>query len=145
VGNTAHVSEYISFTGLSALGQKFSFLPAVKVDLLGTSNSASILYISILSLRCLKGKCKSRSRVWNFFHALCTKICRSHRPRDLRRGSAAARLLGLRIRISPGAWMSVSRECCGLSGGGLCDGPITRPEESYRVWCVLSAIVKPRQ
>ena len=27
-------------------------------------------------------------------------------------------------------------ECCVLSGGGLCDGPITRPEESYRVWCV---------
>jgi hypothetical protein len=23
-----------------------------------------------------------------------------------------------------------------LSGRGLCDGPITRPEESYRVWCV---------
>jgi hypothetical protein len=23
-----------------------------------------------------------------------------------------------------------------LSGWGLCVGPITRPEESYRVWCV---------
>ena len=23
-----------------------------------------------------------------------------------------------------------------LSGKGLCDGPITRPEESFRVWCV---------
>jgi uncharacterized integral membrane protein len=23
-----------------------------------------------------------------------------------------------------------------LSGRGLCDGPITRPEESYRLWCV---------
>jgi hypothetical protein len=23
-----------------------------------------------------------------------------------------------------------------LSGRGLCDGPIPRPEESYRVWCV---------
>jgi len=31
-----------------------------------------------------------------------------------------------------------------LSGRGLCDGLITRPEESYRVWC-LSAILKPRQ
>jgi hypothetical protein len=27
-------------------------------------------------------------------------------------------------------------ECCVLLGEGLCDGPITRPEESYRVWCV---------
>jgi hypothetical protein len=24
-----------------------------------------------------------------------------------------------------------------LSGGGLCDGPIPRPEESYRLWCVF--------
>ena len=30
----------------------------------------------------------------------------------------------------------VSCECCVLSGRGVCDGPITRPEESYRVWCV---------
>jgi hypothetical protein len=25
---------------------------------------------------------------------------------------------------------------CLLSGRGLCDGPITRPEKSYRMWCV---------
>ena len=56
-------------------------------------------------------------------------------PRGIRRGSAAARLLGLRVRIPPGAWMSVSCECC-LSGSGPCVGPITRPEESYRLWCV---------
>jgi hypothetical protein len=54
----------------------------------------------------------------------------------LRRGSATARLLGLWVRISQGAWMSVSCECCVLSGRGLCDGLVTRPEESYRVWCV---------
>ena len=24
-----------------------------------------------------------------------------------------------------------------LSGRGLCDGPITRPEEYYRLWCVV--------
>jgi len=24
-----------------------------------------------------------------------------------------------------------------LSGRGLCDEPITRPEESYRLWCVV--------
>ena len=27
-------------------------------------------------------------------------------------------------------------ECCVLSGRGLCDGPIPRPGEFYRVWCV---------
>ena len=31
---------------------------------------------------------------------------------------------------------TVDCECSVLSGRGLCDGPITRPEESYRVWCV---------
>jgi hypothetical protein len=28
-------------------------------------------------------------------------------------------------------------ECCVLSGMGLCDGLITRPEESYRLWRVV--------
>jgi hypothetical protein len=28
-------------------------------------------------------------------------------------------------------------ECCVLSGRGLCYEPITRPEESYRLWCVV--------
>jgi len=33
--------------------------------------------------------------------------------------------------------MFVCCECCVLSGRGLCDGLITRPEESYRLWCVV--------
>jgi len=33
--------------------------------------------------------------------------------------------------------MSVCCECCALSGRGLCDGLITRPQESYRLWCVV--------
>jgi hypothetical protein len=32
--------------------------------------------------------------------------------------------------------MSVCCECCVLSGRGLCDGLVTHPEESYRLWCV---------
>jgi hypothetical protein len=28
-------------------------------------------------------------------------------------------------------------ECCVLSDRGLCDGLITRPEESYRLWRVV--------
>ena len=57
-------------------------------------------------------------------------------PRSLRRRSAAAHLLGLRVRILPRAWMSVCCECCVWSGRGLCDDLITRPEKSYRMWCV---------
>jgi hypothetical protein len=64
-------------------------------------------------------------------------VCRSQWPRGLRRGSAAARLLRSWARIPPGAWMFVCCECCMLSGRGLCDGLITRPEESYRLWCVV--------
>ena len=33
--------------------------------------------------------------------------------------------------------MSVCCVCCVLSGRGLCDELITRPEESYRLWCVV--------
>jgi hypothetical protein len=33
--------------------------------------------------------------------------------------------------------MFVCCEYCVLSGRGLCDELITRPEESYRMWCVV--------
>ena len=62
---------------------------------------------------------------------------RSQWPRGLRSRSVAARLLRSWVRIPPGAWMFVCCECCVLSDRGLCDELITRPEESYRVWCVV--------
>jgi hypothetical protein len=65
-----------------------------------------------------------------------SSFSRSQWPCGLRRGSAAARLLGLWVRIPPGAWMSVCCECCVLSGRGLCVGLVPGIEESYRVWCV---------
>ena len=36
-----------------------------------------------------------------------------------------------------GAWMFVCCESCVLSGRGLCDGLITRPEKSYRLWRIV--------
>jgi hypothetical protein len=33
--------------------------------------------------------------------------------------------------------MFVCCECCVLSGRDLCDGLITRPEESYRLWRIV--------
>ena len=62
---------------------------------------------------------------------------RSRWPRGLRRRSTAARLLRSWVRIPPVTWMFVCCECCVLSGRGLCDEPITRPEESYWLWCVV--------
>jgi len=41
------------------------------------------------------------------------------------------------VRIPPEAWIFVCCECRVLSGRGLCDELIIRPEESYRLWCVV--------
>ena len=50
---------------------------------------------------------------------------------------AAARLLRPWVRVAPGAWIFVCCECRVLSGRGLCDELINRPEESYRLCCVV--------
>ena len=73
----------------------------------------------------------------NILYIVSTPTCRSQWPRGLRRGSATARLLRSWLRIPPGAWMFVCCECCVLSGRGLCDELVTRPEESYRLCCVV--------
>jgi len=84
-----------------------------------------------------------------FNGSLCTKLCyviykvvqfsrsRSQWPHGLRCRSAAARLQRSWVRIPPEEWLLVCCECCVLSGRSLCDEPITRPEESYRLWCVV--------
>ena len=63
---------------------------------------------------------------------------RSQWPRCLSCRSTAARLLRLCVPIPPEAWMFVCCDCCVLSGRGLCDGFITHPEESYRLWRVVA-------
>jgi hypothetical protein len=67
-------------------------------------------------------------------------------PHCLRHGSSITLFLGYgfesrRSHTSAGVWMSVSCECCVLSGRGLCDGPIPRPEESYRLYVCVSVCV----
>ena len=74
---------------------------------------------------------------FNFTIVTITLTSRSQWPRGLRRGSTAARLLRSWVRIPQGAWMYICFECCVLSGRSLCDELITRPEESYRLWCVV--------
>ena len=49
-------------------------------------------------------------------------------------GRSPAEIVG----SNPTGGMNVCRcECCVLSGRGLCNDLITRPEESYRQWCVV--------
>jgi len=72
--------------------------------------------------------------------------CRSQWPRGLRRRSAAAGLLRSWVRIQPETWMFVCCDCCVFSGRGLYVGLITRPEEFYRLWCVVVFLIyKPRE
>ena len=40
------------------------------------------------------------------------------------------------VGTNPVGGMDVSCECCVLSGRSLCVWLATRPEKSYRVWCV---------
>ena len=61
---------------------------------------------------------------------------RSQWPRGLRRTSTTARVLGI-VGSNHTVGIDVCRECCVLSGRGLCDALTTRPEESYRMWCVV--------
>jgi hypothetical protein len=49
---------------------------------------------------CFRFPCVSSLFVASYFY-LSSILCRSLWPRDLRRGSAAARWLGLRVRIAP--------------------------------------------
>jgi hypothetical protein len=87
-------------------------------------------------------KCNYRFETYNLM-GRCEN-CRSQGPRSLMRRSSAARLLRLWVRIPPGLWMFVCCECCVLSGRGLWDGLITRPEESCRLWRVEEAKARYR-
>jgi hypothetical protein len=121
---TCHVNS--RFVVVTATLLKFQvFLCVTMCQRVSEERSASICRVkqSILDF--------TSQKTWIF-----ETICTTKWPCGLRRGSSAAHLLGSWFRIPPGAWMSVSCECCVLSGRGLCDGLIPRPEESYRLWCV---------
>jgi hypothetical protein len=79
-----------------------------------------------------------KSPAWSFiFVSAKSRERQSQWPRGLRCRSAAARLLRLWVRIPPRVWLFVCCEFCVLSGRGLCDELLTRPEESYRLWCIV--------
>jgi len=44
------------------------------------------------------------------------------------------------VGSNPTGGMDVCCECCALSGRGLSQELISRPEESYRLWCVVCVI-----
>ena len=48
-------------------------------------------------------------------------------------GRSPAEIVG----SNPSGGMDVCRECCVLSGRGLCDELITLPEGFYELWCAV--------
>ena len=53
-------------------------------------------------------------------------------------GRSLAEIVG----SNPAGGMTVCVEGCVLSGRGLCDGMITRPDKSYRLWCVVECDIE---
>ena len=88
------------------------------------------VYVIIIINISTKNELVSQSEVITTYYG----THQSQSPRGLRRGSAVARLLELWVRIPPGERTCVFCECCVLSG--LCDGLITRREDTYRVVCL---------
>jgi hypothetical protein len=70
------------------------------------------------------------------FFSLLSSISRSQWLHGPRRRSSAARAAEI-VVSNPTRGMDVCCECCALSGRGLCDGLIIRPEESYRLWHIV--------
>jgi len=52
-------------------------------------------------------------------------------------GRSPAEIVGSNPTGVEGGGMDVCCECCVLSGRGHCDEPITPPDESYRLLCVV--------
>jgi hypothetical protein len=100
-------------------------------------NATHVLYISTLPMVIIRRELYQLTRctMWNAYGK--TANIRSQWPGGLKASVSGRSLLGLRVRIPLGAWMFVCCECCVFSGRGLCDGPIPRPEESYRLWRVI--------
>ena len=97
------------------------------------------LHVFVVPLGWWPGRSRNMWEVhkWQLIVHYWLRNCRSQWPHGVRRSSAAARLLRLRVLISQWPLMSVCCESCSLYGRGLCDKLITRPVESYWMWCVV--------
>jgi len=80
------------------------------------------------------------NKLYTQFKLYIKYCCRSEWPRGLRRGCGTACLLAGIVNLNPARDMTLSCEHCVLSGRGLCDELISRPEESYRLWCVCVCV-----
>ena len=89
---------------------------------LGENTSVDSILHSIQNPRNILGTIRS--------HVLDPKAARS-------KAQVCGRSLPGVAGSNPTGGLDVCCECCVLSSRGLCDELITRPEESYRLWCVV--------
>jgi len=110
----------------------FSKLPGDKHGFYANDVQLFLVNYSVLFSTSFLNSGRNRFRRFDL-QSIMFELSRSQQPCGLRRRSTAALLLRSWVRIPPGAWMFVCCECCVLSGRDLCDGLITRPEESDRL------------
>jgi hypothetical protein len=102
--------------------------------------SLLVLQFRSLNITLLINSIHLPSMIYNFDS--CKRNGPSQWPRDLRRGSAAACLLGLRVRIVPGVWMSiVSVVSCQVEVCPTAD-PICRGVLPSVCVCVCVSVIK---
>ena len=101
---------YVMLTALPVYGTRYVMLTALPVY--------GIRYVMLTALL----------KIFELFQETFTSICILS---DLS-GRSVSVIAGSNL---PGG-MDVCFECSVLSGRGLCVGMITRPEDSYRLWCV---------
>ena len=99
------------------------------------TNIYHILTYSNISYGIRKRNFKKRYvDVVRFLSAIAARLCKHDFSRCAACGRTPAEIVGSN---PTGAWIFVCCECRVLSGRGLCDELITRPEESYRLRCVV--------
>jgi hypothetical protein len=130
---------YELHTACKNLRLQFS-LPVIKVWEHETSVCSCLCFAVPVHFSNYAGvRYKRRAWIWNCFNTLGLlsnwywEIFPSvKRPKAAPSGRSPSEILG----SNPTRGMDVCFECCVLSGRGLCVELITRPGESYRVWCV---------
>ena len=92
------------------------------------------IYIYIWkSLRCFWCFCRPKKKYILCWFLICTRITEPISAVMWSKAWVCGRSL---VRIPPSVRLSVFCDCCVLSGKSLCDGPISRTEGTYRMWCI---------
>jgi hypothetical protein len=107
-----------------------STVPTIKLSSRSASKLPHFPPFTSSTVPTIKLSSRSASKLIQFRPSVSSMISAGERLQ-------AAHLLRSWVRIPRGAWIFACCECRVLSGRGLCDELITRPEESYLLCCVV--------